>query len=201
MSRVSRRIVRGFVLIAVVLTISCAEPPTKELDQAQGAIDTARAAGADVFAPEEYKAAVSSLSRAHEAVTQRDYRQALSLALDAKERARDAARSGATRMAELRSEAERAIDTAFQAVKVAEARLASPEGARLTAAQRAAFRARLDATTASLQEARAALAKQAYQQAKTAGQAALGEVQETMTTLADAQPRGARRPVPRKPVD
>ena len=52
--------------------------------------------------------------RAHVAVSQRDYRQALSLALDAKERARDAARTSAERMAQHRSEAEQTIGSAAE---------------------------------------------------------------------------------------
>lgn len=198
MSRAVRTPLRSILFASLALTLACAEPPTKELNQAQGAIDAARAAGADVYAPEDFKAAVSALARAYVAVEQRDYRQALSLALDSKERAREAARAGAGRMAEVRSEAEQSLDTAARAMKMAELRLAAVEGSRLSAAQRATLRGRLEATATSLQEARAALDKQAYPQAKTAGEAALRAVQETMTTLGDAQPR-TRRPAARKP--
>ena len=57
------------------------------MQQAQGAIDAARAAGADQYAREEFTAAEDALKRSHEAVAQRDYRQALNTALDARERA------------------------------------------------------------------------------------------------------------------
>ena len=55
----------------------CADPPSKELHQAQGAIDAARAAGADSYATDEFTAAVEALARAEAAVGQRDYRLAL----------------------------------------------------------------------------------------------------------------------------
>jgi hypothetical protein len=189
---------RWIVLALLACSIACAEPPTKELDQAQGAIETARAAGADVFAAEEFKAAQSALQRAHAAVEERDYRQALSLALDAKERAREAARLGAVHMAELRSSAERTLDEALRLLKIADVRLSAADGTRLSAEQRAALRARLDSVTTILQEARAAMAKQGYQQARAGGEAALQRVREVMTTLSDAPPRGGRRPA-RKP--
>src|SRR5581483_9749899 len=80
------RVVIGLLLLCVTFTAACADdPPTKEMNQAQGAIDAARAAGAEQYAPEDFKAAVAALQRSHEAVTQRDYRQALNDALDARE--------------------------------------------------------------------------------------------------------------------
>ncbi len=64
-------------LCLVVPLVGCAEPPAKELSQAQGAIDAARAAGAAEYAVEEFTAASDTLARAHQAVTERDYRAAL----------------------------------------------------------------------------------------------------------------------------
>lgn len=198
MSRALRTSLRSMLLAPLLLSTSCAEPPNKELNQAQGAIETARAAGADQYAPEELKAATDALERARAAVEQRDFRQAFSLALDAKERAREAARSGAEHMAQRRSEAEQAIDAATRALATAEQRLA-PENGRLPAAQHAALRAGLAATTRTLQEARTALDKRAYPQAKASAEAALRRIRETMTTLSDAQVRGRRAPVRRAP--
>ena len=70
------------------------EPPDKEMQQAQGAIDAARAAGADQYAHEEFAAAQEALTHANEAVEQRDYRLALNHALDSRERAQNAANGG-----------------------------------------------------------------------------------------------------------
>ena len=55
-------------LAAALLCLACAEPPNKEMDQAQGAIDAARAAGADRYATTEYAAATDALKNANEAV-------------------------------------------------------------------------------------------------------------------------------------
>ncbi len=55
-------------LVIVILSASCAEPPNKEINQAQGAIDAARAAGADRFAAAEFSAATDALKRSEEAV-------------------------------------------------------------------------------------------------------------------------------------
>ena len=100
------------------------------MNQAQGAIETARAAGADRYAPEEYGAAVAALEKSREMATQRDYRQALNFALDARERAVDAARSGAERMAQVRSEAETAVRSAAPTLQIAQARAKTSARAR-----------------------------------------------------------------------
>jgi hypothetical protein len=59
--------------LLLVLT-ACTSPPNKEMDQAQGAIDAARAAGADRYASTEFTAATTALKSANDAVAQGDYR-------------------------------------------------------------------------------------------------------------------------------
>ena len=78
---------RAWALLAllVLFTTACGgDPPDKEMQQAQGAIDAARAAGAAVYATEELAAAQLALTRAEEAVSARDYRLALNHALDSR---------------------------------------------------------------------------------------------------------------------
>jgi hypothetical protein len=97
------------LLFAALLAWNCAEPPSKEMNQAQGAIAAAKAAGADRYATEEYNAAVAALQRSQDAVAQRDYRLALNHALDSRERAQDAARQAADTKAQIRGEVERTM--------------------------------------------------------------------------------------------
>src|SRR4051812_17686471 len=57
-----RRLLIGLLLLTAA---GCSEPPQKEIDQAQSAIDAAHAAGADRYAAEEYAGATSTLQKAH----------------------------------------------------------------------------------------------------------------------------------------
>src|SRR3954466_11122566 len=106
---------RPRLLLCVLVTIlamsaaACGDPPSREMDQAQGAIDAARAAGADRYAASEYQAAVGALKSAQDAVAQRDYRLALNHALDSRERAQAAAKQAAVQQVALRSAAERRL--------------------------------------------------------------------------------------------
>jgi len=96
-------------LCLAFLALGCGEPPDKEMGQAQGAIDAARAAGADRYAVTEFTAATGALARSRQAVTERDYRLALNDALESLEHAQNAAREAAETKARLGAEVERLI--------------------------------------------------------------------------------------------
>jgi hypothetical protein len=120
----------AFVAVFALFTIACADPPEKEMQQAQGAIDAARAAGADRYAHDQFTAAQDLLKQAHDAVDQRDYRLALNYALDSRERAQDAAKAAADNKAVARTDAEHALTAANAALNAARAKLKAGEPAR-----------------------------------------------------------------------
>src|SRR3954470_7322536 len=119
-------------IVAAVLVTACGEPPNKEMDQAQGAIDAARAAGADRYAATEYTAATDALKRSQDAVAQRDYRQALNEALDSREHAQNAARAAADARAQIRGEVERDMAQIAGLIAEANTRLAGAGRTRVS---------------------------------------------------------------------
>ena len=141
------------LLCSLSLSIACATPPTREMDQAQGAIDAARAAGADRFAVEQYEAAVKALESAQQAVGQRDYRLALNYALDSRDRAQRAAKEAASQQAILRSAAERRLSEVTALLDRAERQLKAADAARVPRRATTAPRAAITAAEASLQKA------------------------------------------------
>ena len=159
-------------LVPLALAAACAAPPQKEMDQAEGAIAAARAAGAAQYASEEFTAAETALRRSHEAAGQRDFRQALNHALDARERAQTAAREAADKKALARGRAERAITAAELALATAQQRVqassAAPAGRRQPAPLVAALktlRTEVEAAGTALQEARSHLQAQRFDEA------------------------------------
>ncbi len=101
------------------------------MQQAQGAIDAARAAGADQYAQEEFAAAQTALKKAHDAVTDRDYRLALNHALDSREQAQNAAKDAADHKAAARTDADRAVNEAMAALNDAHTKLKAAETAHV----------------------------------------------------------------------
>jgi hypothetical protein len=132
------------------------------MDQAQGSLDAARAAGADRYAVEQYGAAVKALQNAHEAVAQRDYRLALNYALDGRDRAQRAAKEAATQQAVLRSASERRLGEVTASLDQAKQRLTAAEGARIPRRSLAAARTAIAGAEASLQKAGTSIQESNY---------------------------------------
>jgi hypothetical protein len=185
---------RRFVLLAAaVLLAACSEPPRKEIDQAQGALDAARAAGAVEYAKDEYAAAASALQKAHDAVDQRDYRQALSYAMDARERAQDAARAAADGKAAARSKAEARIATVDARVHELTAAIADAPASRVTPRELRGPKATLTSLQAALQEARTALAGGRFDEAVARLRTADAVVDGALAALEEAAQPPRRR--------
>jgi hypothetical protein len=158
----TRRFLFSLAVLAAMAGAACGDPPDKEMQQAQGAIDAARAAGADQYAREEFAAAEDALKRSHDAVTQRDYRQALNTALDARERAQEAAKESVNKKAIARADATTAIAEADAALHESRARLTAAESARAPARALAAGRKAIDAGETAVQKARTAFTSGDY---------------------------------------
>lgn len=147
-----RRLIAPLLLLVVT---ACGAPPQREYHQAQGAIEAARAAGADVYAPEELAAAEQALERYDAAVAQRDFRQALNHALESRERASAAARQAAADKALRRGEIERLIVTL--AAEAERGRVAANGAGRGQEAAARTLRQVITDTERALQDSRAAL--------------------------------------------
>ena len=182
--------------LSLSLTIGCGgEPPEKEMQQAQGALDAARAAGADVYATDEYSAAQAALTHANEAVSQRDYRLALDRALDSRERAQNAAKMAADGKAAARTEADRALTAAQASLDAVDAALRAAEAAKIPARALAEPTKSLDTARAALQEARTAFETGTYQGIADRAKAATASLPAASDAIAAAsvpQPRRRR---------
>jgi len=157
---------RALWLVLALLLPSCASPPHKEMDQAQGAIDAARAAGAERFAATEYAAANDALKQSNDAVTARDYRLALNYALESREQAQNAARTAADTRAKLRGDIERSRAEVNALLTQARTQLTSPSGARIPGRTRRTAQQTLAQLEKELQKADAALRGEDYTEAE-----------------------------------
>jgi hypothetical protein len=188
-----RRLVVSLAVLAAVAGAACGDPPDKEMQQAQGAIDAARAAGADQYAREEFAAAEDALKRSHDAVAQRDYRQALNTALDARERAQAAAKESADRKAIARTDATTALAGADAALHDSRARLKAAETARLPGRSLAAARRAIDNGESAVQKARTAFDQGDYPAAISTARSVPAQLGPATHDLEAAATTGGRR--------
>ena len=181
--RFSTGLARGAWLVVVLVAISCAEPPHKEMDQAQGAIDAARAAGAEQYAAAEFTAAKKALAQSNEVVTARDYRLALNYALESREQAQNAARTAADTRAKLRGDVERSIAEAKSLIAQARARMDGPSGAQIPRGTRRTAQQRLKQLEGELQKADASLQAEKYKEADQLLTGIKRQIQSVVTTI------------------
>jgi chromosome segregation ATPase len=179
----------GPLALLTCLTVGCSNPPTKEHEQAEDALRAARAADAATYAAEELQAAQAALDKYDQAVQQRDYREALSDAIDARDRAFEAARQASAQRAAARTQLQMVIAEAEATIKSAQARLAGASGPRLGPAAADRLRTAVRAATVALQEARAHLDQQQYRDGLVRLQPVAEELRKA-AALADAGRRG-----------
>ena len=205
MPRVGRRTVSVALLassltMALILgltTVACGDdPPTKELQQAQQAIDEARTAGAARYSSEEFNAAEGALKRAQAAVEARDYRQALNDALDARDRAQNASKDTVDKKAKAKVDAERALRDAALAIVDARAKLRTAETGRRLPRLTLPLRRDISDAETHVQEARTALAHGDYLDAIDALNSSMQRLNDSVKTLDAAGPPPARRRLP-----
>ena len=170
-------------LLAFVLLAACGSPPNKEMDQAQGAIDAARAAGADRYAADELTAAQRSLALATQAVDQRDYRLALNHAIESREQAQAAAREAAETQARLRGDLERARVEIASLLVQANGRVVTAEKTRVPRRIVTDARQSLATANADLQKASAAIQAQDFSAAQAALDGAKKRISEVIARL------------------
>lgn len=182
-----------FALLAAVTVVACGDPPDKEIQQAQGAIDAAKAVGADEYAAEEFTAAENALKNANDAVVQRDYRLALNHALDARDRAQTAAKQAADRKSKARVDADRAVTDAVRALDAARERLKHAEAAHAPARSLVDSRRALASLELGVQKARADLERGAYLAATDGAKAANARLASVARDLEAKPGAGPRR--------
>ena len=181
------------VVAVVLLFVACAEPPSKEMNQAQGAIDSARAAGADRYSAAELAAAEDALRRSEQAVTQNDYRLALSLAIESRERAQSAAKAAGENRARARGDAERTLAEVNALLTQARNRLRDPNIERLPRRALAGPRNTIETAQKTMQEARAALAADDYPRVIALTDGLSARIQAALAALDGAAPPDAGR--------
>ena len=183
----------GLACLLVLLASACTSPPNKEMDQAQGAIDAARAAGADRYAVTEFAAATTALKNANDAVEQGDYRLALNHAIDSREQAQNAARVAADTRARVRGEVERSIAEVNALITQVNAWIASPAAARTPRTRRTAQQV-VTASTAEVQKAGSAMQSDDYAGAQTL----MAATKERLQKVLPAAPNTAAAQSPRR---
>jgi hypothetical protein len=180
-------------IVVACLASACAQPPSKEMAQAQGAIDAARAVGAERYASQEFSAATTALAQSNEAVAQRDFRLALNHALESREHAQNAAREAADARARIRGEVERSMAEIAALLAQANNVVADAETARAPRPALRNAREGLAQVNSAVQKAGAAMKADDYPAAQPMLKGVKEQVEKAIAELEDTRPGRRRR--------
>jgi len=150
---------------------------------AQGAIDAARAAGAEQYAETEYGAATAALQSANDAAAAGDYRLALSHALESHERAQNAARDTADTKARVRADVERMMAELAGLLAQGNTAMAAAERARVPARLLDTPADDLAAASATVQKAGEAIEAGDYLDASTALDGVNARIEQALAAI------------------
>jgi hypothetical protein len=154
-----RRVLAVFV---ASLTLACSSPPEKERNQAAEAIAAARTAEAGTYAADELRAAETALQQYDQAVSDHDYRLALTHAIDARDGAYSATRLAGSRKEAAKAAAFKTLADFEATVNLAKSRLTGAPSLRPVGAAAERVRAAVQRAPKVLQEAGTQLAKQDF---------------------------------------
>jgi hypothetical protein len=186
-------------IVVLAAVAGCSEPPQKEIDQAQAAIELARAGGAETYAAEEYAAAAAGLQKAHASVDERDYRQALSYAIDARQRAQNALRLAGDGKTKAQRTADAAVTGVSNRLNELQTRVQAAEKSRLPVKELRGLRAAIADGRQALQEARTEIGAGNYAKVGETLAAVRKKLDAAITEVENIpQPRNARTGKPRK---
>ncbi len=188
-------------LLLASLLVACDQPPNRELRAAETALSDAKKEGADVYAAERLKEAEAALAAARQKVEQKDYRGALSSAVDAAEKARAAAAAVPSAKVLLKSAAEtaqaeaQAVLDEVVAIKEEAAQSKVPEAAFAAVQGRVAeVEAAIQGVTDRLGESDLHGAQKAAADLKARASGLAGEFRAALDKWLEEHPKGRKPP-------
>ncbi len=188
--------------IALTLTLAWSSRPAQgEIDAAQAEIDRARQAEAEVWAPDELRAAAEALAAALASIAAEEgkwiksYERATQLLARARDEAASAVEGSIANKAQMRSDAESSIRAAETALDGARKHIDNVPSSRFSRGDRALFRKDLSGIPASLDEARQSLVEGDFSASLTTATEAESRIASVMDRIESALDR---RPLPPK---
>jgi hypothetical protein len=196
-----KRITVALTAGALLALAACAQAPQQAIDAANQALDKAKAAGAEEYAPEAWQLAQDSLKSATTEVQAqadkfalfRSYDQASQL-LDKATKAADAAASeAASAKEEAKKRAEAAIQEAQAALQAVQAALEKAPKGKGTEADLMAMKAEVETMTASLAKAQEAFNAGKYLQVESGAKSVTEQANAITADIAQAQAKSKKR--------
>lgn len=189
-----RKITFGLLLLVLVVMVGCAKPPQEKITAVQQALEAAQTAGAADYAPDSLKAVEDAKAQLDQELKVqeekfalfRSYKQAETLADQAKAAGEKAAADAATRKEQVKQEATQLISEARTQLQEAKDMLAKAPKGKGTQQDLKAMEGDLAGVESSLAEAEGALSGERYLDAKNKAETAKTTISNVKMSIEQA---------------
>jgi hypothetical protein len=168
-----RKLYASLLVLAMIALVACAKPPQQQIDAAKAALDAAKQAQADVYAPDSLKAAQDKAAAldaelaAQQSKFFKSYKVATQLTTELQQLADKAKADAVAGKEKAKADAEAAITAADASVTAAKEALSKAPRGKGSKADLAAMQGDVDAAAKSIEDAKADMTAEKYLDAKT----------------------------------
>ncbi len=187
-----RKLYAGLLVLALIALVACAKPPQQQIDAAKAALAAAKAAQADVYAPDSLKAAQDKDAALDaELATQqskffKSYKVATQMTTDLQQLADKAKADAVAGKEKAKADAEAAITAADTAVTTAREDLKKAPKGKGSTADLAAMTGDVDTAAKAVEDAKADATAEKYFDAKTKAESAKAQAEKVSADVAAA---------------
>ena len=184
-----RKLFGGLLILALVALVACAKPPQQQIDAAKAALDAAKQAQADVYAPESLKAAEDKAAALDaELATQqskffKSYKLATQLTTELQQLADTAKTDAVAGKEKAKADAEAAIAAADASVTAAKESLGKAPKGKGSKADLEAMTADVDAAAQAIEAAKADMTGEKYFDAKSKADGAKAQADKVVADV------------------
>jgi hypothetical protein len=201
-----KRIAIAFIAFALLAFISCAKAPEQEMQKANTAMDAARTAEAEDYAPDAYSMAMDTLNAANAAKTEADgkfalfrsYGKAKALFVQAEALANEAATQAETEKERVKEEVTGLLTQVKAVLDSADLALKKAPKGKGSKADIELIKGDLDAANASYADAQNDFNAGKYKSAKAKLDAALQKAQAVINEIEQAKAKKMEKAAPKK---
>jgi len=188
------------LLVLCAGLLACEEPPTREIENAESQVETARKAGAERYAPERLRESTQALEAARQQIQKKDYKGARSSAKSATAAARAAVQGAGVARGLAKGTAETARTEVHVALDEADAVMQEALAAKVPETAFAELKPRLESVKQDLDRLDKVIAEGDPLEAREAATALKAQVADLPDAFRDARsqweeehPKGRRR--------
>jgi hypothetical protein len=174
-------------ILSMIFIVGCAQPPKQEMDAANAALTSAIGAGAEDYAPDQFKLAQDLIAKMNDQVQKKDYKGAKETAIMAREKSLEAKTTAEANQAKAKESAESTNAEVKQGIDKDKALIQEAESAGVPAVDLKTIKEQLSSVEAGSLEVDSFLTGKQYKDAGSKAGQLKDQLTQIETSITDAK--------------